>query len=291
MPRVTIGVPVYNGASALAIALQNLADQTFKDFQVLIWDNASTDETAAIAQGFATKDPRFVYQRQPRNLGSMPNFLACVSAATSPYFLWRAYDDTSSLNYVEALAGLLDAHPDAGLAVGVVKKMKRRPQVRTFPQRWPQEPLWLYRRRLVLQAQPGWIYGMFRTEEILQEITSVIAGYRHINGWDNLALLPFLAANRVVGSDQATFFQGFQRHASDPKRGRILDPDMMQQLRTDFYAYCLAQQPRLAAMGAPVSKVLLWLYADRSYRASKIVQARVRRAFGAVPVGATKKYD
>ena len=61
MPAVTIGVPVYNGDALLDECLQCLAAQTFRDFEVLVYDNASTDRTASIAQSWAARDARFRY--------------------------------------------------------------------------------------------------------------------------------------------------------------------------------------------------------------------------------------
>lgn len=58
MPRVTVGVPVYNGATLIERALQNPADQTHRDIRVVIMDNASTDGTGEIARRFADMDPR-----------------------------------------------------------------------------------------------------------------------------------------------------------------------------------------------------------------------------------------
>ena len=117
---ITIGVPVYNGAAFLAEALENLRLQTFADFQVLIFDNASTDATAEIAARFVSEDTRFAYHRNDLNIGAVPNFHAVLQATNSPYFLWRAADDVSDLNYLEALHRLLASRPEKDLAVGRV---------------------------------------------------------------------------------------------------------------------------------------------------------------------------
>ncbi len=291
MPRVTVGVPVYNGATLIERALQNLADQTYRDIRVVIMDNASTDGTGEIVRRFADMDPRFEYRRQPHNRGSMANFRDCVDAADTPYFLWRAYDDTSDSNYIETLASLLDSHPGAGLAVGQTLQLKRRSRMRRFTPPLPGEPRWVYRLRATLKTRASWIYGMFRTDDIRREISDIMQTYPHVNGWDNLALLPFAASLRIVGTDATRFHQGFVERPGDPKKGDFLDPDMMQRLRDDFYAYTVSLQPRLASMGASLPNAILWLYADRSYRFAKILDARRRRWLGHAPRAATTKYD
>ena len=74
MARVGIGVPVYNGGLMLADSLECLRTQSFEDFEVVIGDNASDDETADICADFAARDNRFRHLRRPENLGSLPNF-------------------------------------------------------------------------------------------------------------------------------------------------------------------------------------------------------------------------
>jgi glycosyltransferase involved in cell wall biosynthesis len=293
MTRVTIGVPVRNAAILLEKALQNLADQTYPDFQVIVLDNASTDETGEIAQRFAERDPRFTYRRQPQNKGALQNFVDVLAMADTPYFFWRAFDDTTDINFVSELAGLLDANPNADLAVGQVRLLKRnRPLVR-FPNRRAWEPEALYRMRLLRGARATWIYGMFRTAELRAELARVLDGYPHTNGFDHLVLFPFLASFRVVGTTNTTFYQDFVEHPEDPKKQHVLDPGMMQTLRDDFLAYCLRRREDLAAAGAGsgLSRAFLWLYADKTYRWVKIMNARWRLMLGERPVSATKKYD
>ena len=84
-PRVSIGVPVYNGDRFLAETLDAILAQTFADFEVVIVDNASTDRTAEIGQAYAARDPRISYQRNPANIGAMRNAfaLACKMARAS----------------------------------------------------------------------------------------------------------------------------------------------------------------------------------------------------------------
>ena len=68
-PRLSIGLPVYNGGRYLAKALDSLLGQSYEDFEIVIADNASTDDTAELCRDYERRDQRIRYFRQPRNIG------------------------------------------------------------------------------------------------------------------------------------------------------------------------------------------------------------------------------
>ena len=74
MPRVSIGLPVFNGEQFLPAAIDSLLDQTYSDFELVISDNGSTDNTETICRDYAAKDPRVRYYRSNRNRGSVLAF-------------------------------------------------------------------------------------------------------------------------------------------------------------------------------------------------------------------------
>lgn len=105
-------MPVYNGAAFLRESLDSLLLQTFSDFELVISDNASTDETPDICREFATRDPRIRYFRQEKNLGSAGNFNRVFELSQSEYFKWAAVDDICAPTYIERCVQVLDRHPD-----------------------------------------------------------------------------------------------------------------------------------------------------------------------------------
>src|SRR3954470_23138397 len=107
-PRVTIGLPVYNGARYLAEAIESVLAQTFTDFELVISDNASTDATAAIALQYAARDPRVRYSRNRENIGSARNFGRAFELATGEFFKWMASDDLISPEFLENCVAALD---------------------------------------------------------------------------------------------------------------------------------------------------------------------------------------
>ncbi len=294
MPRVTIGVPVYNSQKLLEQCLENLAAQTFRDFKVIILDNASTDGTSGIAQEFQLKDQRFTYKCKSHNTGARQNFEDVLDLADTPYFMWRADDDWSDVNFIEEMVKLLDDVPSAALAVGRAELEKNgRRRGKRFPTRVPFEPAAMYRIRLLLKSRPSWIYGLFRTEEIRSSLKKVFAEFPHVNAFDHLALFPFLMRMRVVGSNNTTFFTGFVERTSGSKQSGFMDPRQMQTLRTDFIQHCALQLSGLFknTIATTLMKPILWLYAERSYRFGKILSARLRILLGQSPTARGKNYD
>lgn len=116
LPRVSVGVPVYNGARYLAEALDSLLAQTFEDYEIIISDNASTDGTAEIAREYAAADGRIRYHRNEVNLGSTRNYNQAITLARGEYFRWAAADDLSGPEFLATCIDALDRNDDLVLA-------------------------------------------------------------------------------------------------------------------------------------------------------------------------------
>ncbi len=122
-PLVTIGMPAYNEERYIVEALDSLLAQTFTDFELIISDNASTDQTYAICQEYARKDSRVVYQRQPENVGARKNIQDLLKGAQSRYFMWAAADDVWDPKFLELLVHALEADPKSASAFVLFVKM------------------------------------------------------------------------------------------------------------------------------------------------------------------------
>ena len=116
VPRVSIGVPVYNGERYVARTLNSLLAQTFTDFELIITDNASTDATEAICRAYVMRDPRVCYHRSSVNVGIAGNFNRCVALSRAPYFKWQAADDLVAPTFLERCVAVLDSDPSVVLA-------------------------------------------------------------------------------------------------------------------------------------------------------------------------------
>ncbi|HEX2115785.1 MAG TPA: glycosyltransferase family 2 protein [Alphaproteobacteria bacterium] len=124
MARLTIGMPVYNNAQTLRAALESLLAQTFTDLRIVISDDASTDNTADIAEQYAAKDSRVTVVRQPQNLGYSGNFGFLLSHAETPYFMWAAGDDRWGPDYAAANVAALDADPSLAASISRAEFMR-----------------------------------------------------------------------------------------------------------------------------------------------------------------------
>lgn len=107
-PKVTIGMPVYNGQEYLQDAVEAILRQSFDDFELVIADNCSTDETPEICAALAAADARIRYVRQPENLGAIGNFNALVHLATGKYFKWAAHDDLMESSFLQRCVEALE---------------------------------------------------------------------------------------------------------------------------------------------------------------------------------------
>lgn len=120
-PRISIGVPVYNGEPLVCEAVGSLLVQTYRNFELIISDNASTDRTEELCRQFAEADARVRYVRQPKNIGGMPNFEFLLNEARAPYFMWAAHDDRWLPSYLESMVRVLDENPQAESVISKVR--------------------------------------------------------------------------------------------------------------------------------------------------------------------------
>ncbi len=114
-PRLSIGLPVYNGERYLRETLESLLAQTWGDFELIISDNCSTDKTEAICSEYVEKDARIRYIRLPRNNGAVANFNSIVAHAKGEYFKWAAHDDLCAPTFLERCVEVLDKDPSVVL--------------------------------------------------------------------------------------------------------------------------------------------------------------------------------
>lgn len=116
VPRVSIGLPVYNGEDYLAESLDALLGQSYDDFELIISDNASTDGTSDICQSYAKQDSRIRYVRQSRNIGLAPNHNFVFQESRGELFKWAAADDLYGRDLLQSCVEALDKYPDVVLA-------------------------------------------------------------------------------------------------------------------------------------------------------------------------------
>lgn len=112
-PKISLGMPIYNGATFLRETLDSLLQQTFGDFELIISDNASTDETSDICRDYARRDPRIRYERLSENAGAIANFNRLPNLATGEYYKWVAADDLCMPRFLECTLQTIESNAEA----------------------------------------------------------------------------------------------------------------------------------------------------------------------------------
>ncbi len=131
-PRVSIGLPVWNGEVFLPKALDSLLAQTFTDFELIISDNASTDATEEICKSYGARDRRIRYYRNDENLGLQANTQRVLDLATAPLFMWACHDDMWDPTYLAKMVAELDRDSSLVLAGSNTASIDERGTLRTF---------------------------------------------------------------------------------------------------------------------------------------------------------------
>ena len=116
VPRLTLGLPVYNGERFLTASLDALLAQTFTDFELIISDNGSTDQTGAIARRYESSDPRVRYIHHHRNRGAAFNHNFVIQQARGEFFKWVSDDDLYAPDLLQRCINALDSRPEIVLA-------------------------------------------------------------------------------------------------------------------------------------------------------------------------------
>lgn len=116
VPTLTVGLPVYNGAKYLEAAAASILSQSFRDLELIISDNASTDGTETIGRALAARDNRVTYRRNRSNIGLSGNFNLLVPLARGRLFKWATSDDLLRPGYLERCVAAVDADPSVVLA-------------------------------------------------------------------------------------------------------------------------------------------------------------------------------
>ncbi len=113
-PAVSVVVPAYQGARWILDAVRSALAQTFSDLEVVVVDDASSDDTAALAA--STGDPRVRVVRNERNLGLAANWDRATSLARGEHVKWLLQDDVLYPRCVERLLEPMREHEDAAFA-------------------------------------------------------------------------------------------------------------------------------------------------------------------------------
>ena len=146
--------------------------QDYENVEIIVSDNASTDETRNICQSYCNQDTRVKYFRQPSNLGPVVNFATVLRMASGEYFMWLGDDDWIDPSYVKHCASLLIADSNLALVSGTpiyYRDGKKDREGKVFDlsgELWASRVARYYKE----VADNGMFYGVMRTAQLQQVV-------------------------------------------------------------------------------------------------------------------------
>lgn len=133
MPKLVVGMPVYNDAAYLAEAIESILRQSFKDFQLLVVDDGSTDDSVAIVRSF--EDPRVKLVQHEKNMGRPYARNTILRLADADYLAWMDADDISLPQRLERQVNFLDENPATAICSTQLKYFNESSTISNFPER------------------------------------------------------------------------------------------------------------------------------------------------------------
>jgi glycosyltransferase involved in cell wall biosynthesis len=212
-PRLSIGLPVYNGEKYLSAAIDSILNQTYTDFELIISDNNSTDKTQAICQSYAQKDNRIKYYRFNENVGASKNFNYVFEVSTGEYFKWAADDDLITPDFVEKCIEILDrdssvvlCHPKTRI---LVENSGERLNFLVTLNTDSTKPHTRFREMIYVEHWCFQVFGVFRRQAL--NLTSLIP---NISGADKILLAEISLVGRVYEIPEYLFIRRAHRGSS-----------------------------------------------------------------------------
>lgn len=115
-PLVSVGIPVHNGQRTILRSLRSICGQDYRELEIVVVDNASTDNTADLVRSVAQTDPRIRLVCLSKNQGAFASFNRSVEESSGEFFLWVAADDAIASDYVSSAVRFLGDHPQLAMS-------------------------------------------------------------------------------------------------------------------------------------------------------------------------------
>lgn len=170
-PLVTVGIPVYNDEKYVTAAIDDILAQTYRNLEIVISDNCSTDSSEEICRGYVGKDARVRYVRQERNIGPHANFRYLMDNARGEYFMWAASDDRWDPEFIERLVRALESEPEAAVAFCPYSEIDEQGALLSSTYRFDFSGASVLRRIVKFNLEPSdrrdaFFYGLYRRSKI-----------------------------------------------------------------------------------------------------------------------------
>jgi glycosyltransferase involved in cell wall biosynthesis len=165
---ISIGMPVFNSEKFIRQALDSLLAQKYKNFEINISDNSSTDKTEEICKEYVAKDRRIYYYRNNQNIG-VQNFKRVLNLAKGDYFMWAADDDIWHPDFISSCIKILENNKDLGMAFSNIvninsfgRIIRRYPSFKKFSGENNKKIISNYVKDPEIMGKANLIYGIYR---------------------------------------------------------------------------------------------------------------------------------
>ncbi len=115
-PKISVCIPTFNHGHFLKDAIDSVLAQTYTDFELVVVDNCSTDDTARVVRAYVARDRRIRYVRNPVNVGAQNNLNRCIELASGEYVNILCADDMLEPTALQELVRAFEDHPRVSLA-------------------------------------------------------------------------------------------------------------------------------------------------------------------------------
>ncbi len=213
LPKLSIGLPVFNGERYLREALDSLLAQSMRDFELIISDNASTDSTESICRQYAAADPRIRYYRQSVNIGAGPNYNFVFHESRGRYFKWAAHDDFQDPTCFEVCVDVLDAHPDGVICHGLLADVDPEGEILAEFDRGQQGlagPVERFWQMILFGHNCAEVFGVIRRDVLAK--SQLIRDYTDS---DRTLLAQLALAGRIYQAPEVRFYRRLHPNKSD----------------------------------------------------------------------------
>lgn len=221
---VSIGLPTYNRSHYIREALDSLLSQTYRNFELIISDNASTDDTQKICEEYVKKDRRIKYIKQKENIGGFENFRFVFHQARGEYFMWASDDDLWEPTFISELVSLLSSVSSAVLAISLIVNI----DAKGFPYSIRTEFIdtrgMSYFKRIsnvLYRCPPDYFSGLYRTKTLSEILRAKMFDNRNLEDYTLLLLKSHgvlrIASDKgdIITSPKPLFYKRNHPEASD----------------------------------------------------------------------------
>lgn len=224
MKLVSIGFATRNHAGILRNSLDSLLAQNYNNFEIIISDNASTDETEKVCREYVGKDNRIRYIRQKENIGGLRNFEFTLSQARGEYFMWAGDDDWWEQEFISILAQALNDRPECGVAMSSFRRLYEDGQLHCEI-RWvgkfnfsSLDYAGILRKMMMFRTPPLLcIYGLFRTKLLKGFLTRP---FKHCIAPDRVLMCEVALATRFYTDERVLWYKKDYKHLSQAERAQ-----------------------------------------------------------------------